>query len=221
MRRGQRPAAEAAPFLRGPMATESDLKDRVLHLLESTAVSKVEFTLDGVNIASASFSQVALAIRDKAAGKSGIGFSTEHLPAGADAGYSPSRDVFKVPSWDYGTTGFQRQAIVHEAIHAYLDIISSTKPALTDEALAYVGGVLFHIHDTTAAEGTPTAPWWAGDQEPVFKEAFRIASGLFTSGSKVVSDADAKSMRDTIMAHPGFAHLKADPMGRYRNNGLK
>jgi hypothetical protein len=203
------------------MATETDFCNRVLHLLASTAVSKVEFTLDGVKITKASFSKVTLAIKEKAAGNKGLGFRTGKVPADADAGYDPEDDVFDVPGWDYGTQVYQRQALVHEAIHAYLDLISSNTTALTDEAIAYVGGMLFHIHDTTAAGATPTAPAWATVAGVSVTEAFRIASGLFTSGSTVVSDADAKSMRDTIANRPAYAALKADPTIKYGNNGLK
>jgi hypothetical protein len=142
------------------MATETDFCNRVLHLLASTAVSKVEFTLDGVKITKASFSKVTLAIKEKAAGNKGLGFRTGKVPADADAGYDPEDDVFDVPGWDYGTQVYQRQAIVHEAIHAYLDVIKLSAAALMEEAIAYVGGLLFHIHDKTAAGKTPKVPWW-------------------------------------------------------------
>src|SRR5687768_11025572 len=107
------------------MATETDLRNRVLHLLASTAAGKVEFTLDGVKISKTSFSKVELAIKDKAAGNKGVGFRTGKVAADADAGYAPSADVFDVPGWDYGTQVYQRQALIHESIHAYLDLISS------------------------------------------------------------------------------------------------
>jgi hypothetical protein len=201
------------------MATETDLKDRVLHLLSSTAVSKVEFTMDGVTINKNSFSQVSLLIKQKAAGGKGIGFRKGHVAADADAGYDSGDNVFDVPGWDYGTQVYQRQAIVHEAIHAYLDVIKLSTAALMEEAIAYVGGLLFHIHDKTAAGKTPKVPWWVkGDA--LYKEAFRIASDLFTSGSTAVSAADAKSMRDAVEADPTYSDLKADPTIKYANDGV-
>jgi hypothetical protein len=202
------------------MATEQDLRDRVLHLLRSPAATKIVFTLDGVTIAGMSLHLVAMAVVTKQLGAKGIGLRTGHVAADADAGYDPAADVFDFPDYNYGTTEFQRQAIIHEAIHAYLDMIKSGKTALTDEALAYVGGLLFHIHDKTAAGATPTAPSFATTPGVSFTEAFRIAKGLFTSGSTAVSAADATSMRDTIANRPAYASLKAAPTTTYGNNGV-
>jgi hypothetical protein len=138
--------------------------------------------------------------------------------ATADAGYSPGDNVYDVPNWNYGTTAYQRQAIIHESIHAYLDLIKSKQTALKEEALAYVGGVLFHLHDTTPAGQTPTLPSWA--RPAIYQEAFRIASGLYTSGSTKVSAADAISMRNKIMEDPSYESLSIDPLHKYANDGV-
>ncbi|MGL4552625.1 MAG: hypothetical protein ACRC33_15740 [Gemmataceae bacterium] len=200
------------------MATEKDLRDRVLLLLCSRAAGKVEFTLDGVYFHGAYFGLIAMAITLKTAGFNGIGFKLGGVDPGSDAGYSPSKDAFKVSDATYGTTEFQRHALVHEAVHAYLDMAKSSKTALTDEALAYVGGLLFHLHDTTSAGGTPAAPGWAASGP--FATAYKIASGLITSGTTAVSAADAQAMRDAVAASATYASLKADPTIQYGNNGV-
>jgi hypothetical protein len=200
------------------MATEKDMRDRVLQLLWSPAASKVEFNFDGVYFHGSFFNLVAMALVLKAMGQKGIGFLPGAVSPGTDAGYSPSRDAFKIADFNYGTTEFQRHALIHEGVHAYLDMIKSSKTALTDEGVAHLGGLLFHIHDTTPAGGTPTAPSWAASG--TFKEAYRIASGIVTSGSKVVSAADVKAMHDAIKASPTYTALKDDPTIVYGNNGV-
>jgi hypothetical protein len=200
------------------MATEQDFRERVYHLLSSPAAGKIDLTLSGVHFNGAYFGLVGLAIFWKQLGFSGIGFRVGQVAATADAGYSPGDNVYDVPNWNYGTTAYQRQAIVHESIHAYLDIIKSRKTALTEEALAYIAGVLFHLHDTTPAGKTPTLPSWA--RPAIYQEVFRIASGLFTSGSTRVSADDANSMRDAIMADTSYESLSIDPTIRYANDGV-
>jgi hypothetical protein len=200
------------------MATEKDMRDRFLLLLWSPAAAKVEFTFDGVFFHGCYFHLVATGLVMKGMGQKGIGFLPGAVAPGSDAGYSPSRDAFKIADFNYGTNVFQRQALIHEAIHAYLDIAKSSKPALTDEGVAYIGGLLFHIHDTTPAGGTPTAPSWA--TSGIFKEAYRIASGIVSSGATVVSAADVKAMHDAIKADSTYTALKDDPTIKYGNNGV-
>jgi hypothetical protein len=219
------------------MATIKDLRDRVFLLLCSKAAGKVKLTLDGVTFSGVSFvglvapallrsadgdnrtSKVSL-VRNKAgeatvklvSGTKGIGIRLGHLPKDAAAAYHPVDNVYDFPDDTYGTTPFQRLGIIHESIHASFDVAKVTITALLSEAVAYVGGVLFHLHDTVPAGGTPpAAPVWASSRYAANAEAYRIASGLWSANSSVVSEADAKAMCAAITSVKLYAPLKANP----------
>src|SRR5262245_60909106 len=175
------------------MALQTDLhdrmalRDRTLALILSSAAQKIEFTFDGVYFAGRYFNLVASAIMSKWAGGQGVGFRTGHVSPEFAAQYNPDADVIDVTSLAYGVPPFERQLLVHECFHAWRDIMGPKVPghgrdltaakavgksglvkttALQEEAMAYVTGALFHIHDTTPVRQAPTFPPWATGTGP-------------------------------------------------------
>ncbi len=202
------------------MATVQELRDRVLHILLCKTAWKVDFTFDGIDFTGKDLMWVAMAISLKAGGNKGIGIQVGGIAADAEAQYAPSENMLKFPDALYGATADQREGVFHECIHAHLDMNESATTALTDESMAFIGGMLFYIHDNTPEGDTPTTPGWATAAGTTYEEAYRIALGLYTSKSKKVSDADAKAMRERIASIPAYEHLKNNPTYKYNNDGV-
>src|SRR5262245_19684628 len=208
------------------MATETDLRERTLRLLRSNSAFQVEFTFDNIFFTGAYFTAVALAIQRKAAGGRGIGFRTGHVEPDAAAQYDPDANVIDVRSYDYGTTAFERGALVHECFHAWRDVMGArvrtvrggavSTTALTDEAMAYLAGALFTNYDTTLPGRPVTPPWWASD--PLFAEAHRVALPLTWAKTPVVPRHDARCLKDKIRCNRTYRGLRA--WTRYGNNGV-
>src|SRR5262245_27417053 len=193
------------------MATETDLRERTLRLLRSNSAFQVEFTFDNIFFTGAYFTAVAGAIQRKAAGGKGIGFRTGHVKPGAAAQYDPDANVIDVRGYDYGTTAFERDTLVHECFHAWRDIMGSkvrttrgglvSTAALTDEAMALLVVALFTNYDTTPPGRPVTPPWWASD--PLFALAHRVALPLtWVKKTPVVPRHDARCLKDKVSSHP-------------------
>ena len=122
--------------------------------------------------------------------------------------------------------------LVHESIHAWLDIrmpkvrsigtaamkgmLTTTKA--TDEAVAYLGGILFYIYDNTPSGSKPTIP--ADWNNSIFIEAWRIAVSIMSRPGAVVSAKDVASLKKIIMDDPNYSDIKDDPTSNYGNDGV-
>src|SRR5262249_21293560 len=135
---------------------------------------------------------VALALYSKRDPKAGRGMTIRlgQVPPNADATYDPATNTFDFPSASYGTSPFQRGAILHECTHALRDALGArirtspnpkdpklTTRALSEEAAAFLAGALFQIYDTTPPGGTPATPSWAQGTD-VFAVAHTLAVKL-------------------------------------------
>src|SRR5262249_29470665 len=112
------------------MATEKDLRDRVTLLLWSRAAQRIYFVMDQtVFNGGTAFNHVNMGIYMKAAGHGfGVGFRPGQVSAGAAAEYDPNDNVIDVPSYNYGTTAFERMTIIHECAHAWRDALGPKIP---------------------------------------------------------------------------------------------
>jgi hypothetical protein len=211
---------------------EKALRDRVLSLLWSDAARRIDFELDGISIDGQAFRWVAHAVVTKQLNNKGIGFRFGHVDPSASAQYDPDENLFDFPDTNYGLTPFQRRSIIHEAVHAWLDLripevqtdrdavlrALRMKPAVMDEAAAFVADSLFHIYDTTPARSMPIPPYWVSEQHRA--EAYRIAVSIMNNPGAVVAEADATALEKAILDHPSYRELKANPVMTYKNNGL-
>jgi hypothetical protein len=203
------------------------LRDRTIGLLSSKAALKIEFTFNGVYFVGRYFNLVSSAIMSKWVGGKGVGFRLGQVPKDAGAAYDPDADMIEVLSWGFGVTPYDRQALVHESFHAWRDIWGAKVPgksgmvttlALMDEAMAYLAGVLFHIHDTTPVGAAPKPPSWMFDN--IYAEAYLIAESIWNTRGGVVSDEAAASLMEAVKEDPSYTDLKENPKTRYHNNGV-
>jgi hypothetical protein len=199
------------------------LKSRIGAILMSESCQTIDFWLDGQHIDGSGLSYVALALKS-------MSFDINPDPGpNVGAGYMPLTNTFVFKSVDVGGTLRQRMHIVHECTHALRDAKGkllrtadggrTPTRALSDEACAYVAGMLYYILESAGMTGTPVAPIWAASI-PVHRTAFFIAFKVRGQLGEHVSARDADAMRTAIRNDPVYANLRADPDALFDANGL-
>jgi hypothetical protein len=212
---------------------------RIAYLLKSEAAARVQFQLDQeVIVGYAAYELVRTYLYfEQFDMTDGIKIRFGHVPPGAAAAYYDGSNTLDFPDPFSGSNEFERQAIIHECTHAYIDarvptprvvkgangtlIATNFRPHpyqmttdLTDEAVAHVAGPLFHLHEKTLDGKPPTAPYWATPPcLPVFETAFKIALKIMNQPGAIVPADDVKQLKADILATPGpaYSDLRANP----------
>src|SRR5215469_7113949 len=128
------------------------LRDRLMNLLMTGPVLTIDFTLDPFRVEANGFCQVWAALALDAWGYKTIDAVVGPLVAGAGAEYKTDLNSFIFPNEHYGLTPEEQGLMVHESVHALLDIKGfhwawGRMPAyptfIGDEAAAYVAYALY------------------------------------------------------------------------------
>src|SRR5215467_2465824 len=90
---------------------------RILDVLKSGSVQRIDFTLAGIRVDASGFHLVANSVLNGIAGKGGS-VEVVKLPQGVAVAYNPDGRVLKFPRADYGLNLSDRAIIVHECVHA-------------------------------------------------------------------------------------------------------
>jgi len=218
------------------------LRRRICDILFSAPCQRIDFNYPyghgfGINrfrIDGSALSFVALALASAANGDRGIKLDVRPLRDGAFAKYAPGDNVLIVPAVGFGRLPAERNAILHECVHALRDALGSTvrtvngvmtslgaTRTLDDEAAAYIAAALFSLHESTPPGGTPARPSWVNPNKTHFVQAFAIAAKIFgTPGATVAADHAAK-LRKEIMSRPLYRRLKDDPGEINANDGIR
>jgi hypothetical protein len=216
------------------MSAEQDMLTRITLILNSKSVQKIDFQLNSVHIDGSQLNVVIGYLATKQWGMGGIEIDIGHVDPKAWAEYDATSNKFLFPTANFGVADkLEKSAIVHECIHAWLDIRMPTghrmkdgivRGALrttmaTDEAAAYVGEFLYYLYETTPKGGKPTLPAGWTDS-PVYREGHRIAASIMNKSGAKVSDADVDVLKRAIMESKTYTFIKANPTGNYNNNGI-
>lgn len=185
------------------MAQESVLLPRLIGLLCTLAVQRINVRLGPCTVRGADYAAIALALQY---GKVGIAINPVRLKQlNADAEYyHVSKDRhFNFLSAGFGLTLVDQMDVIHECTHAVNDMHGFRWGATTtaDEATAFVAGALYCYYAAVSLD-----PIFAITTEP-FKTAFDIAQKLYSSGNPVVSVQDEFLLRKKITANPTYAGL--------------
>jgi hypothetical protein len=199
------------------MAGEAQLLQRIVGILNSDPVQKINFSFRKVRVSGSDYGFVALAMVGKAS-KVKYNFS---VIAGAAATYQPANNTFSFPSAGYGaSSAFERMTIVHECTHAVIDAKRSSLgsiPQLDNEISAFIGGGLFNVFD-----GSNYAPSGAGVYPEAHKLTTKIAATInryhFTN-TYSVDDSSAQPLSAAIVNNPAYSG-KISPTSPYGDNGL-
>lgn len=195
----------------------NSFRDRVISLISSPAALKIDFQVDHIRFTGyVAFPAVTAGLAwamNGGPGRPGLNIEFGPSPSGGAASYYPATNTFYFRYWYWGFKPFERQAIIHEATHAWLDMLATIrKPAdvlpatkwmrtttLTSEAIAYMAGLLFAIYDTTPPGRTPTVPDWVATAiPPVFRIAYDIAVKIKDKPGAVVPAADVTELKEAI-----------------------
>jgi hypothetical protein len=119
------------------------LEEDVAAIFDETAVGRISFTLDQLRITASGLRLIAAAIRERR-----IALSDDtSLPA--DAAYDIDTNVLQLRSTDAAELGTKsvRGMIVHESVHALIDMGWATKTtALTGEVAGYTAQILYRMN---------------------------------------------------------------------------
>lgn len=197
---------------------DEKVRQMILTTLNESEIDMIRFQLVSLKVTRDMFTKVADAVRSKyvlsVEMKAGTG------PAGVRALYSPSLDLF----WVRNASVFdldKRALIVHEALHAGMDITKQAGPVLMHEAAAHVAEamrVMLALPDprTVNIAAIPLAR---------SRAAMRLALRIFnhnmsTASSSIVIpvwDLDYASLLGTLLAVPEYALRAGDDIG---SNGI-
>ena len=207
--------------------------NRIATILGSKAVLKIDFQLDQTRVIGSGLVKVLVYVNLKQAGQAGIKIKFGPMSDDVAAYYDPRRNVFNFRRASYGQTDFQRMTIVHECVHAWLDVrmptirteydavavALMTTTHLSDEAAAYVAGALFFIYEITLAGGTPALPdkW---KSFPIYVEAYRIATKIMNRPGVTVPAADANALKKMIIDSGDYPSIASDPARMAGNDGV-
>ncbi|GJM43556.1 MAG: hypothetical protein DHS20C21_03980 [Gemmatimonadota bacterium] len=174
-------------------------QQQVAAIFSSAAAGKIDFQLDGFCVNPARLKQVGAAI---ACGR--IELIQSKKGGGLSAAYSPHSDRLTVPSKTNPAAHKYQVAIVHEGVHALVDIFGKGAglTVLDDEAAAYLAEVVFHkaIH----------RPLPSGDSEKkIYEAADKVATkhGLYGKKPVKLKSSDVKELREAIHAHPEYSSV--------------
>jgi hypothetical protein len=182
----------------GPLTTvrEAALKQRLIGLLRSPSVQKIDFFIGYMHINGAGYLRVADAVANGS-----IGLFVGGVSAGAAAEFSPPGRFFRFPEGTYGLNRSDESDMVHESTHA-LRALTYTRQsqmliaATQNEAAAYVAGALYDLY-----VGSPN-----GSFQPIFIKAAQIAQSIKDRKGALVSPQDEANLRAFIAFHPVYSN---------------
>jgi hypothetical protein len=203
----------------GPSKAEiAQLRQRIVDLLNSDAVQKINFSFRKVRVSGSDYSYVALAMVGKS---SHINYNFS-VAAGAAATYQPKKsNTFSFPSTSYGATNaFEKMTIVHECTHAVIDAKRALGqiPQLDNEISAYIAGGLYNVFN-----GAPfTPPGAAGIYPEAHKLTKRIAKTIDTwhyTDTYAIDNGDVAALSSAIVASPTYGGISTTTP--YGDDGLE
>jgi hypothetical protein len=130
----------------------SMLRDRVIKIVRSATTSKIDFQLRQWRINANSFEQVANGslVLD-------VQVDSGNVYAGKQAQYDYKTDTLELPDANYGIDPMGMAGIVHESVHAYIDLLAGRITESANEAAGYLAQMLFLLHSGSTVP-TPLSP---------------------------------------------------------------
>jgi hypothetical protein len=182
----------------GPLTTvrEAALKQRLIGLLRSPLVQKIDFFIGYMHISGAGYSRVADAVANGS-----IKLFVGGVPAGAAAAFYPGDRFFRFPDGTYGLTRSDEADMVHESTHAIRALTYTRQsmmliPDTQNEAAAYVADALYTLY-SGSSNSSP---------QPIFIKADQIAQSIKDRKGAMVSPQDEANLRAFVAFHPVYSN---------------
>jgi len=185
------------------------MADRIRDTLDSPATQRINFFVGTQHIDSQGFQQVSRAILKWLWGfREGVAVEIgETSKSAAPAQYLYKDDRFTFVIATFGRTPDQRGAMVHECVHAMIDIQRGS-PGFTqpmNEAAAYIAGALYFIYAT----GRPIDPATQHRlAQPSYAKANQIALAISDKPGAAVADADTIQLVNAVVQNPTYSNIR-------------
>jgi len=172
-------------------STQRMMRDRIAAILLSPTTRKIDFRLGQWTINADSFARVAnaLVVGDI---QVNVGLQAGHGKS-VEAQYNFRTDTIAVPNANYGTTTLGQAGIVHECVHAFVDMQAvSGQSEAANEAAGYLAYMLFLLFSLKTVP-TPVVDFG--------KLSLTIAQSIMNTRGAVVSTKDEMALRAGIAAN--------------------
>jgi hypothetical protein len=139
-------------------AKTSHLKITINSVLLSPSAQKIDFWLGSIHVDGPGFRTVVDALNHYK-----VFVKVGGVPRGAAAAYDTMNNCFNLPTATYGQSAVDKQAVVHEAVHAIQDIaggtLYSTRGSIftsesENESAAYIAQELYGCYESIPAPGS-------------------------------------------------------------------
>jgi hypothetical protein len=177
-----------------------DLKNRVAAVLKEPAVQRIRFQIGGLPVNSSRLDRVADKIRSEEIHV----YIWEKLKNPAE--YVPVRDSILLRDADVFSDSYGKSMIVHEAVHAMIDMNEAKATTLfSSEVAAYLAQV---IYDLVASRGNSKFRFKALIMNPdgrVARESLALIDKFKMTNTIVnVKWQDYQALREAIKANPAY-----------------
>lgn len=175
-------------------AAEAALRARIISLLLSPSVQRINFRLAKYRISGFGFHVVIGLLRMNAVG---VVINTD-VGSQAEAVYNNLDDNYYFPNGMYGMSLWEKMIIVHESVHAMIDAQGGGlyHRAIDNEAAAYVANALYVLNLTNSAPpGLDNSR-----RDKMIKLTFDVATRIRADRSPVptVSQDDLTGLRASV-----------------------
>lgn len=204
----------------------SGLYSNVTKALTSAPARKINFYAGFWPINAAAFTAVYTEVVKYAmmSTRVGIELRVGELPEGAGAKYDYVDDAYTFKNSTFGTTVVQQASIIHESVHAWIDIqgyMDSPNDA-DNEAAAYITDSLFCFYATGKGSlDLQDASGLTWDVKAIRGVADGIAASLKDAAVGNLPDIDRQHMVDAVIASPVYQRNKTTRHTGLRANGIK
>jgi hypothetical protein len=165
-------------------------------------IDQIDFTLDGITIDAAGLREVGqLMLQGRITVDVG---NTGHM---LSAAYTPHLNTMKIAASNRPPNDLWRAGIVHESVHALIDLRRVSTTVLNDETAAYLAEAVYIRAGGIAI--TPSDPKVA----LIFNTARRVveAHKMHYQNGSSLSSKDCGDLQAAILAHPAYASVDQQP----------
>jgi hypothetical protein len=207
--------------------SEALLLPRVMKVLLSPSVAKMDFWAHGMHVSAGGYVMVWFYIAQGWV-KLRLVRMASQIPKDAEAQYTPDNHTLWFRRDSYGSRPEERATILHECTHALRDIMAG--PAFRkegmygsnivnqlhfdNEAAAYIAGALFYFYDNGVKQ-----PVGADDESDYFAAANSIIDGLINKNGARADESAFSDLSDKISLDPHYAAIASrgdpDDIGRW------
>jgi hypothetical protein len=173
--------------------------DKVAAIFTGPEIAKIHFTLGRLEVSPQRLRGVGKAIK-----KGAIGVVVAKTGGMLSAAYSPHPNRMTIPD-DKLVSNTSRSGILHEGVHALVDIYKCKEVlVLDDEVAAYIA-------ETISLKAIGARIGGGAAAMKIYKEADAVAQahGLYKKCGVKLKLSDVDALRKAIHAHPAYSSIKA------------